>query len=228
MFEKLGDHNWPLWKYKIGLVLGEKGLADVVKGNVPEVPTKEWLQRDGMAQSVIGLALEDSQLCHVMEKSSAKEMWDSLHQYHERRSMCGKVFLLRRLLSVRLTDDGSMADHLSQISMLMNRLVSIGEKMADHWLVAIILSSLPESYNMLIMSFESRSEEELTLDFVKGRLLDEWRRRCEENQLPEQSQKVLMSGKSKQKCHYCGKEGHYRRECRKLKQDQDGCEWSDY
>lgn len=221
MFEKLGDHNWPLWKYKIGLVLGEKGLSDVVKGNVPVAPTKDWLQRDGMAQSVIGLALEDSQLCHVMEKGSAKEMWDSLQQYHERRSMCGKVFLLRRVLSLRLAEDGSMADHLSQIAMLISRLVSIGEKMADHWLVAIILSSLPESYNMLIMSFESRAEDELTLDFVKGRLLDEWRRRCEENRLPEQSQKVLLSGKPKQKCHYCGKEGHFRRDCRKLKQDQE-------
>lgn len=52
--EKLGDHNWPLWKFKINLILGEKGLSDIVKGEKPAEPTNDWISKDGVAQSVIG------------------------------------------------------------------------------------------------------------------------------------------------------------------------------
>lgn len=102
------------------------------------------------------------------------------------------------------------------------------EKLGDHnwphhWLIAIILSSLPESYNVMVMSLESRPEEDLTLDFVKGRLLEEWRRRCEhghQSSVPDPEETALQVAKTKLKCHYCGKEGHYKRDCRKFKQDQ--------
>lgn len=223
--EKLGDHNWPLWKFKINLILGEKGLSDVVKSGRPAQPTNDWISKDGIAQSVIGLALEDTQLCHVIGKATAKEMWDALQSHHERKSMCGKVFLMRKLISLRMPERGSMAEHLSEITLLHNRLAGIGETMTDHWLVSIILSSLPESYNALIMSLESRPEDELSLDFVRGRLLDEWRRRCGGDSRggggAEQPQRALQTGtKSKQKCHYCGKEGHFKRDCRKWMQDQ--------
>lgn len=117
VIEKLGDHNWPLWKFKINLFLGEKGLSDVVKGERPAEPSNDWLSKDGIAQSVIGLALEDTQLCHVMGKATAKEMWDALQSHHERKSMCGKVFLMRKLISLRMPERGSMTDHLSEIAL---------------------------------------------------------------------------------------------------------------
>lgn len=62
-------------------MFGEEGLANIVKADIQEVPTKEYVSRDGIAQSVIGLEMEDSQLCHMMGKFTAKEMWDSLQQY---------------------------------------------------------------------------------------------------------------------------------------------------
>ena len=50
--------------------------------------------------------------------------------------------------------------------------------------VAIVLSSVPESYNPLVTALEGRPEEDLKLDYVKGKLLDEWRRKTE-NCVPE-------------------------------------------
>lgn len=64
--------------------------------------------------------------------------------------------------------------------------------MLDHLneVVAMLFSSLLESYGSLVTALESRPEEDLTLEFVKGKLLDEWRRR-EQHQAAE---KVLKTG----------------------------------
>lgn len=88
----------------------------------------------------------------------------------------------------------------------------------------MLLSSLPESYNNLITATESRPEDDLTLEYLKGKLLDEWKRRVE-NQSEE---KALHTGntstspveKSKITCHYCHMEGHIRRDCKKLAKDR--------
>lgn len=43
----------------------------------------------------------------------------------------------------------------------------------------MLLSSLPESYNSFITALKSRPECDLTLEYVKGKLYDEWKRRVE-------------------------------------------------
>lgn len=54
----------------------------------------------------------------------------------------------------------------------------------------MILSSLPESYNGLITALGSRPEVGLKLEFFKGKLIDEWRRRVENG--AQQSSKQAM------------------------------------
>lgn len=80
---------------------------------------------------------------------------------------------------MRLSEGGDMSKHLVELSELLHKLLGMGEKLGEHWIVAILLSSLPETYNPLITALEGRSEDESKLDFVKKKLLDEWRRRCE-------------------------------------------------
>lgn len=72
-------------------------------------------------------------------------MWSMLKGYHERGSLCNKVHVLRQFRSLRLTDGGNMANHLAEVSGLVQKLVGMGEKLGEHWIVAILLSSLPES-----------------------------------------------------------------------------------
>lgn len=80
---------------------------------------------------------------------------------------------------MRMNEDGSMSDHLVEASELVHRLTRMGEPLKEHLVVAIMLSSLPESYGPLVTALEGRPEEDLTLDYVKGKLLDEWKRKCE-------------------------------------------------
>lgn len=43
-----------------------------------------------------------------------------------------------------------------KVAKLVHRLVALGEGLQEHWIVAIILSSLPTSYDALITALESR------------------------------------------------------------------------
>lgn len=94
----------------------------------------------------------------------------------------------------------------------------MGEDLKEHWIIAVLLSSLPRSYDALITALETRPEEQLKQEYVKGRLLDEWKRRCDHND--SDSEKALTvstrSGVRKKKtCYCCKNEGHFWRDCPK-------------
>ncbi|XP_062709476.1 uncharacterized protein LOC134288474 [Aedes albopictus] len=169
--KKLGDSNYAVWKFRMELVLIQEDLFGVVSEEKPEDPDPVWKAKDAKARALIGLSVEDGQLCHIIRAGSSKDMWDGLKTYHERSSLAK-----------------SMSEHLNEVTVLTNRLTAMGEELKEHWVVAMLLSSLPESYNSLITALESRPEYDLTLEYIKGKLLDEWKRRVE-NQSEEKHYK---------------------------------------
>lgn len=227
--EKLNDFNYEVWKFRIDLLLIRDGLKKIVDEPKPALPDANWIAQDGKARAIIGLSIDDSQTCHVINAASAHEMWTALKRHHTRSTLATKIHVLKKLIRKQLPENGNMAEHLAEITQLHNRLASMGDPLKDYWLVAIILSSLNDSYDGLITALESRPEADLTLDYVKGKLMDEWRRREDRSDCGgaekalKISEKVKHEKKPKVKvCHYCGKEGHFRRECRKLEQDRKG------
>lgn len=227
--EKLNDGNYAVWKFKMRLLLTKEKLLKVVTDPKPELADASWNSNDEKAQALIGLALEDTQLIHVMTKLTAKEMWDALKDYHERASLSSIIHVVRQLITIRMPENGNMAEHLKEMAALRLRLTALGEEVKDNWFMALMLSSLPRSYDGLIVALESRPDADLTVDFVKGKLLDEGRRRVESECHSGEKALVMNTAKSnnanksnvkKGVCHYCKKEGHYRRDCHKFAQDK--------
>lgn len=220
------------------LLLVKDELHEVVMQQKPTVIPTGWMAKDGKARATIGLALDNDQLCHVMGASTAYEMWEALKNYHERGSLTNKIYVFRKLCSLKLEEGGNMAEHLMSVAELVHRLIALGEGLQEHWIVAIILSSLPSSYDPLITALESRPVEELKQDYVKGKLLDEWKRKCESVD-PDTALKVSAHGRNKfrvsgaqsgsngnndrkkKKCYCCKKLGHFWRDCPKLNVSDD-------
>lgn len=123
-FDRLNDVNWSTWRFRMELMLMKDDLWTIVKDPKPESAdmTTAWTRKDEKARAVIGLALDDSQLIHVMEAATAKEMWEKLKSYHERGSLSNKIHILRKLCSMRLEENGNMSDHLLEASELVHRL----------------------------------------------------------------------------------------------------------
>jgi hypothetical protein len=117
----------------------------------------------------------------------------------------------------------------------VERLHGIGEEISDFHVAALLLSGLPDSYETLVTALDARPDDELTLEYVKGKLVDEYKRKTEANKDNYKSETALRAcDKSKYKskfnnnskesasqetreCFYCKKKGHLKKECRSWK-----------
>lgn len=180
----------------------------------------EWLIKDNEARAIIGLHVDEDQYCHLRGKSTAKACWTTLKEHHEKDSLGNKVSLMRRICAKKLPEGESVEKHMTEFNELFQRLSDLGENgLADNWRVAIILSSLPKSYDSMISALEVRREDELTLSLVQSKLLDECKRRIEDGG-ETSDDKALKTTESKT-CHFCKKLGHFKSECRKFKRFQE-------
>lgn len=125
--DKLNDQNYAIWKFKMRLLFTREKVLSVVTDPKPANADASWTSKDEKAQWLIGLALEDAQLIHVMTKTTAKEMWDALKDFHERASLSSIIHVVRQLITIRMPEDGNMAEHLKEMSALRLRLTALGE-----------------------------------------------------------------------------------------------------
>ena len=114
-----------------------------------------------------------------------------------------------------------MQEQVDTMLNLVHKLAELGEILKDNMVVAMLLVSLPDSYSTLVTALESRPENDLTLEFVKGKLIDEYeRRKCssEAQSLNEAAMKVSSRKNyagSQIKCYFCQKTGHLKKDCMK-------------
>lgn len=68
----------------------------------------------------------------------------------------------------------------------------------------MVLKSMPESFDTLTTALESRSDEKLTMELVKRKLLDEAQKRTEKS---HHGEVMLRAGGEKRSviCHRCSK-----------------------
>lgn len=93
--------------------------------------------------------------------------------------MNGRMVLMQRLWGLRMLEGDDMAQHLNHFREIANQLQSLsedGKGMEDSELVTILTVSLPQSYKLLVMALQSRSDT-ITFDLMAGRLLQESGRR---------------------------------------------------
>lgn len=56
---------------------------------------------------------------------------------------------------------------------MVNNLKAAGSSLEEDDIICYLLLSMPETYNIVVTAIETISNDKLTVDFVKGRLLDE-------------------------------------------------------
>ena len=131
-----------------------------------------------------------------------------------------------------------MMEHISRVKDLADQLAAIDAPVSEDDVVTTLLSSLPPSYDNLIIALESRADD-LTVEFVTARLLHEESKRVqgkesggvkgargkEEGSSGEKGESALFArgrGKKKgrkekkeyrPKCFRCGRKGHIASEC---------------
>lgn len=216
---KLNDSNYFNWAFKMELLLIKEDLWSVVEQEKPDSPGTAWLKKDQEARIIIGLSVEDPQLCLIRKSKSAKESWDAIKEHYMKDTLSNQVRLIRRICSTKLEEGGNMDKHIKKMNEYFQQLQAMGEEtLTEKWSVAFLLSSLPESYDSIVTALESRPQKELTLNLVEAKLLDDYARREQRAPSNEESAlKVVMQKPQARTCYFCKEVGHIRRHCEKYK-----------
>lgn len=224
--EKLSDDNFHIWKQKVEFVLAFRELDDVVTDATPPVDEDrkhEWKKRDAKAKAIIGLTLSDDHLDHVRGLATAADMWDALVNVFQRRTLLNKLNARRNFYSAKMNDGERVLVYINRVRQLASDLKSMDIAAEDEDIAMTVLCGLPDRFEHLIVAIDTvTSERQLTLEFVKSRLLQEEQRLSERDSVVSKSNAALLSkhSLSPKHCDYCHKDGHTEPYCWKKQREE--------
>jgi hypothetical protein len=104
---------------------------------------EEWDILDRKALGMIQLSPVASVACNISKEKTMKGLMDTLAKLYEKPSASNKVFLMKRLFNMKMSEGGSIADHLNDFNTITNQLSSVKVDFDDEFRALLILCSLP-------------------------------------------------------------------------------------
>ncbi|GJV06666.1 retrovirus-related pol polyprotein from transposon TNT 1-94 [Tanacetum coccineum] len=173
----------------------DKCLAAIGERPAEVTDDSKWDEMDGNAIANLHLALADGVLSSIEEKKSAKEIWDHLARLYEARSLHNKKFLKRKLYALRMTESTSVTEHVNNLNTLFSQLTSLSCKIDSQERAEILLQSLPDSYDQVIINLTSNVlSNYLVFNDVAAAIMEEENRRNnrEDREMSLALQKMVM------------------------------------
>ena len=175
-------------------------------------------QRD-RALAIVVLSIDPSLLYLIGEPDDPGRVWTKLSEQFMKKSWGNKLELRRKLYSLRLTEGGSVQDHIWKMTELFNALAVVDTPLSEEDRVVYLLANLPDSFGVLVTALEASSEVP-KMEVVTMRLLHEERKISGRDSVVPADKKAMTTkakwSKKKLQCHYCRELGHFKRDCPKL------------
>lgn len=211
-FDKLdGVASYHNWKFQMKMALIMEGLWSCIERTEGEVITPA---KDQRALARICLSVKSNCIQYLRSVTTAKQAWEKLKEVFEDKGLYRRVLLLRKLHRSNYNDYSSMGEYIDGVMTLVQQLADIGRVIEDKEVAELLLSGLPQEFDVLVSSLETANIlENLTSEAVRARLLQEEFRKQSDNgvSVPSESSFIV--------CHYCKKPGHIKSKCFKLKRD---------
>jgi hypothetical protein len=105
-------------------------------------------------------------------------MWQKLESIYELKTAMNKTLVIKRLAKLEYQDGSGVIEHLNVFQCHINQLSAMKVNFEDEVQALLMLSSMPDSWNMLVVSVHnSAPDEKMTLDMVKNMLNEEARKK---------------------------------------------------
>ena len=136
---------------------------------------EEWEILDKKELGTIQLFLVASIDLNISKEKTTTNMMNALAKLYEKPSTSKKVFLMKHLFNMKMLEAGFVVDHLNDFNIATSQLSSIGVNVDDEVRPLLILCSLLESWNNLVMAMNNSIFGSSTLKFddVIGVILSE-------------------------------------------------------
>ncbi|KAK2979888.1 LOW QUALITY PROTEIN: hypothetical protein RJ640_023959 [Escallonia rubra] len=236
--EKFNRMNFQWWKMQVEDYLYQKELYLPLVGEKPEaMNASEWEILDRKVLAKVRPSLTPQVAFNISKEKTYAAMMQTLEKLYEKPYASNKVFLMKRLFNMRMSENGSVVDHLNDFNGVTNQLESVGINSDDEirtlfWnnLVTIVSNSTISGTLTLndvvssVMNDEIRrktigdgisSSNALSMesrDIITSRITGE-----EVLQEVDQKQEASRSLEGTIVCWNCNKEGHKKNDCIKPK-----------
>jgi len=184
--DKLTVMNFHEWRQRIKMVLALRDLDDMLDedGKPTDADAREsamWKRRDTKASANIGLTLGSEQLEHVAGCKTTAEMWSTLQGVFQRKSLMNKMKARREFYTFEMTVGEGMLGYINRVRNLSENLKDMGGEVTEMDVAMSVLNGLTSMNENLLVAFDAKKEDELSLDFVNSRLLQEERRQADKS-----------------------------------------------
>ena len=125
---------------------------------------KEWKQAKAITKQQIASSIPDSLFMKVRARGTAYEIWTEIRKHFEKRSRMVSIDLCRWLQELRCADKGDVGEHFATMCTMREDLASMGESLTENDFYAIIMGSLPTSYNSALNATSSVLGTHLSLE----------------------------------------------------------------
>ena len=82
---------------------------------------------------------------NITKVKTIEDLMKTLATLYEKSSASNKLFLMKRLFNIKMTEGGSITDHLNEFNSITSQLSSVGVNFDEEIRALLILCSLPES-----------------------------------------------------------------------------------
>ncbi|KAL1449198.1 hypothetical protein WDU94_000417 [Cyamophila willieti] len=208
------------WKFRVNAILEENECSiDTLKSL--DMNGKNTQKKNSKAKSIIIQCLGNNQLEIIHDCTTAVEMMRKLMEKYEQKTLAEKLFLKKKLMNMKFEEKEDLEKFLTEYDELLRKLSEADVKMDDSEKICSLLLTLPKSFDYVVAAIETLvSKEEITLEFVKTRLLDHHSKRKDignqevENKKHEGSTTTTAFASFRFNCYNCGKIGHKKSECK--------------
>ncbi|KAK2967224.1 hypothetical protein RJ640_000698 [Escallonia rubra] len=226
------EMNFQWWKMQVEDYLYQKDLYLPLVGEKPEaMNASEWAILDKKALATVRLSLTPQVAFNISKEKTIAAVMKALEKLYEKPSASNKVFLMKKLFNMRMSENGFVVDHLNDFNGVTNQLESVGINFDDEIRALLFLCSLPDSWNNLVTTVSNSTiSGMLTLnDVVSSVMNDEMRRKTigdvgRQNINQNNRGRSPTKGRSKSRgklksegrtivCWNCNKEGHKKNDC---------------
>ena len=134
----------------------------------------DWELLGKRALGVIRLTLACNVAFNIVNEKTTTGLMKALPDMYEKPSAINKVYLIQRLLNLKMGEGVSVADHINEFNVIISQLNSVDINFEDEVHTLILLSSLSNSWNTTVTAVSNFfGSTSLTFDGVQDLILSE-------------------------------------------------------
>lgn len=90
----------------------------------------------------------------MCQETIAKGIWEALEKWHFDKGLTNRFFLVKRFFTCQMSSSKNMEHYVNKLNGMVEECNAIGAKVPPEVKVMVLLMSLPNSYKLLVTSYE--------------------------------------------------------------------------